>query len=67
MPPRRHSPLALLVQEQVATARRQVDYHLARAPPPLPCATGLSTPVLPPLRALLRTMERLHAERRLAV
>ena len=62
-----HSPLALLVQEQVATARRQVDYHLARARAAAAVrATGLRTPVLPPLRALLRTMERLHTERHLA-
>jgi signal transduction histidine kinase len=60
-------PLALLVQEQVATARRQVDYHLARARAAAAVrATGLSTPVLPPLRALLRTMQRLHAERNLS-
>ncbi len=62
-----HSPLALLVQEQVATARRQVDYHLARARAAAAVrATGLRTPVLPPLRALLRTMERLHADRHLS-
>jgi len=61
------SPLALLVQEQVASARRQVDYHLARARAAAAVrATGLRTPVLPPLRALLRTMQRLHAERHLA-
>ncbi len=61
------SPLALLVQEQVASARRQVDYHLARARAAAAVrATGLRTPVLPPLRALLRTMERLHGQRRLA-
>ena len=29
-------------------------------------ATGLRTPVLPPLQALLRTMQRLHAERHLS-
>jgi len=62
-----HGPLALLVQEQVASARRQVDYHLARARAAAAVrATGLRTPVLPPLRALLRTMQRLHAERHLA-
>lgn len=62
-----NSPLALLVQEQVATARRQVDYHLARARAAAAVrATGLRTPVLPPLRALLRTMERLHADRHLS-
>ena len=62
-----HSALALLVQEQVATARRQVDYHLARARAAAAVrATGLRTPVLPPLRALLRTMQRLHVERHLS-
>ena len=62
-----HGPLALLVREQVASARRQVDYHLARARAAAAVrATGLSTPVLPPLRALLRTMQRLHAERHLS-
>ena len=61
------TPLALLVQEQVATARRQVDYHLARARAAAAVrATGLRTPVLPPLQALLRTMQRLHTERDLS-
>ena len=62
-----HSPLALLVQEQVASARRQVDYHLARARAAAAVrATGLRTPVLAPLRALLRTMQSLHVERKLS-
>ena len=57
-------PLAQLVQEQVATAHRQVDYHLARARAAAAVrATGLHAPVLPPVQALLRTMERLHAGR----
>ena len=61
------TPLARLLQEQVATARRQVDYHLARARAAAAVrATGLRTPVLPPLHALLRTMQRLHAERNLS-
>jgi len=60
------SPLAQLVREQVATATRQVDYHLARARAATAVrATGLRTPVLPPMQALLRTMERLHAPRQL--
>jgi signal transduction histidine kinase len=60
-------PLARLVGEQVASARRQVDYHLARARAAAAVrATGLSTPVLPAVRALLRTMQRLHADRALA-
>jgi signal transduction histidine kinase len=62
-----HSPLALLVQDQVTSARRQVDYHLARARAAAAVrATGLHTPVLAPLRALLRTMQRLHAGRALS-
>ena len=61
------TPLAQLVQEQVAAARRQVDYHLARARAAAAVrATGLVTPVLEPLRALLRTMTRLHDERDLS-
>ena len=62
-----HSPLALLVQDQVTSARRQVDHHLARARAAAAVrATGLHTPVLAPLRALLRTMQRLHAGRALS-
>jgi signal transduction histidine kinase len=61
------TPLARLVQEQVASARRQVDYHLARARAAAAVrATGLATPVLEPLRALLRTMARLHGARGLS-
>ena len=64
---REDTPLAQLVQEQVSTARRQVDYHLARARAAAAVrATGLHTPVLPPVQALLRTMQRLHAERALS-
>jgi signal transduction histidine kinase len=56
--------LAQLVREQVDSARRQVDYHLARARAAAAVrATGLATPVLPPLAALLRTLARLHAAR----
>lgn len=60
-------PLGALVREQVASARRQVDYHLARARAAAAVrATGLATPVLAPARALLRTMEHLHAARALS-
>ena len=60
-------PLAQLVQEQVDSARRQVDYHLARARAAAAVrATGLRTPVLEPVQALLRTMRRLHAGRALS-
>ncbi len=62
-----HTPLARLVQEQVAFASRQVDYHLARARAAAAVrATGLRTPVIPPLQALLHTMQRLHAQRDLS-
>lgn len=58
------SPLAQLVNEQVAIARRQVDWHLARARAAAAVrATGLRTPVLAPVQALLRTMARLHEAR----
>ena len=58
------STLAHVVREQAGVARRQVDYHLARARAAAAVrATGLRTPVLPALRALLRTMQRLHGER----
>ena len=58
------SALAQLVREQVGLARRQVDWHLARARAVAAVrATGLRTPALAPARALLRTMARLHADR----
>ncbi len=60
------TPLARLVREQSEMARRQVDYHLARARAAAAVrATGLRTPVLEPLRALMRTMARLHGARSL--
>jgi signal transduction histidine kinase len=55
---------ARLVGEQVSMARRQVDYHLARAraasAAQLP---GQRCPVTPLLEGLLRVVDRLHAER----
>lgn len=61
---REEGAFGALVREQVGTARRQVDYHLARARAAAAVrATGLATPVLEPVRALLRTMERLHVSR----
>ena len=61
---REDGALAQLVREQVGSARRQVDYYLARARAAAAVrATGLATPVLGPLAALVRTMERLHAAR----
>ncbi len=61
------TPLAALVREQVQLARRQVDWHLARARAHAAVrATGLATPVLRPLQALAHTMGRLHAQRGVA-
>lgn len=58
------SPLATLVREQVDMARRQVDYHLAQSRAAAAVrATGLATPVLPALQALIRTMTRLYQAR----
>lgn len=57
-------PLAALVREQSDVARRQIEHHLARARAASAAhAGGLSTPVLAHLQALVRTMEKLHAER----
>jgi signal transduction histidine kinase len=66
--PQADHELAALVSEQVALARRQVDWHLARARAAaahgLP---GLRTPVRPAIDGLLRVMQRVHAERGLAI
>lgn len=65
---REDTPLARLITEQVITAQRQVDYHLARARAAAAVqASGLRTPVRPPLEALVRVMSRLYAGRGLAV
>lgn len=58
------SPLAHLVQEQTDTARRQVDWHLARARATAQKAFGAERAALAPVVAgLLRVMERVFAER----
>ncbi|MEW6478454.1 MAG: sensor histidine kinase [Pseudomonadota bacterium] len=57
-------PLATTVGEQVQAARRQVDWHLARA---RVAAThrlpGQRTPIAPVLTGLLRVMQKVHADR----
>ncbi|WP_284334696.1 sensor histidine kinase [Comamonas sp. NoAH] len=53
--------LARLVEEQVAIAQRQINHQLARARAAARQATGLRTPLQPPLESLVRTMDRLHA------
>ncbi|SMB22656.1 Two-component sensor histidine kinase [Sterolibacterium denitrificans] len=60
----RDSELAHLVNDQVGIARRQVDYHLARARAAATARLpGARTAVQPVIAGLLRTMRRLHAER----
>lgn len=62
------SDLAHLVQEQVLSARRHIDWHLARArvsaTQRLP---GQRTAVLNTVQGLVRVMERVHAGRDLSV
>jgi len=60
----RDPALPQLVAEQVRTAHRQVDYHLAHARAAAAVRMrGLRSPILPLLRGLVRVMERVHAER----
>lgn len=61
-----HSELARLVVDQVAIARRQVDYHLSRAQAAASSRMpGAKTPLQPVIDGLARTMRRIHAERQL--
>ncbi|HJV27229.1 MAG TPA: sensor histidine kinase [Aromatoleum sp.] len=65
---REEGPLAQLVSEQVATARRQVDYHLARARAAAAVQLpGLRTPLKPVVDGLVRVMRRVHADRALDI
>jgi signal transduction histidine kinase len=58
--------LAHLVADQVDIARRQVDYHLARAQAAATTRMpGAKTPLLPAIEGLARAMRRLHAERQI--
>ncbi len=54
------------VRAQVAAARRQVDWHLARARMAAGRQPGQRCAVAPVLQGLLRTLPRLHADRGLA-
>lgn len=59
--------LPQLVAEQVAMARRQVDYHLARARAAAAATVpGVRCEVRPLVESLLRVMERLHADKPIA-
>lgn len=56
--------LARLVVDQVGIARRQVDYHLARAQVAATSRMpGAKTPLEPVIQGLARAMRRIHAER----
>lgn len=58
--------LAQLVATQVAMARQQVDYHLARAQSAATVRRhGVRAPVEPVITGLVRTLHRLHAARNL--
>jgi signal transduction histidine kinase len=60
--------LAPLVREQVQLARRHIDWHLARSR--LAASNGLPgqrVPVVQTLQGLVRVMQRVHAERQLAI
>ncbi|MDD2926556.1 sensor histidine kinase [Rhodoferax sp.] len=60
--------LAPLVAEQVAVARQQVNYHLARAQAAAASRLpGARTALLPALEGLVRVMERVHAERAITI
>lgn len=60
--------LARLVIEQIGMARRQVDYHLARAQAAATSRLpGVRTPLLPVIDGLARAMRSIHAERQLAL
>lgn len=60
--------LAPLVREQVQLARRHIDWHLARSR--MAAANGVPgqrVPVVHTLQGLVRVMQRVHAERELAI
>jgi signal transduction histidine kinase len=60
--------LARLVVEQIGVARRQVDYHLARAQAAAATRVpGAKTVLLPVVEGLVRVMQRIHAQRDIAI
>ncbi|MCW9014577.1 MAG: sensor histidine kinase [Gammaproteobacteria bacterium] len=59
------SQLPQLVTEQVAMARRQIDYHLARARAAAAASVpGVRSDVMPLLESLVRVMERLYHDKK---
>lgn len=62
--PQAAAELAALVEEQASLARRQVDWHLARARAAAAHGIpGSRVAVAPAIAGLIRVMERVHAER----
>ena len=60
--------LARLVLEQIGVARRQVDYHLARAQAAAATRVpGAKTVLVPVVEGLVRVMQRIHAQREVAI
>ncbi len=58
------TPTATMLADQVQRIRRQVDWHLARArAAALQAQPGARTPLRASAEALLRVLERLHADR----
>jgi len=65
---RETGPLAQSVARQTAVMRRQIDRNLSRARAAATAGVlGARTPVLPVIEDLKRTLERIHAERRIAI
>lgn len=60
--------LARLVVEQIGVARRQVDYHLARAQAAAATRVpGAKTVLLPVVDGLVRAMQRIHAQSEISI
>jgi signal transduction histidine kinase len=66
--PETGAELAVLVDEQVGVARRHVDWHLARARAAAAQGMpGARVPLQPVIHGLLRVLERVYAERDIAL
>ncbi|MCP5409841.1 MAG: sensor histidine kinase [Chromatiaceae bacterium] len=64
----RDPQLPRLVSEQIALAQDRVDYHLARSRAAAATTVpGANCPVAPLVQSIIHVMERLHADRNLAV
>lgn len=62
------SELPVLVRDQVKMARRHIDWHLARSRAAAAQGTvGLRTPLRPVAEGLVRVMQKVHADKALAV